>query len=239
MTEVEFQERIALYALGSLEPNEAARVELYLKNNPTAHATYLWYLESVAVLAQAVPSQTPNPSIKAALKKRIRALNQQKLSFLPMHWFGGFGRKLEFARLLLLGLLVAVIGLLFGTDQQQQTIASLHLEMRNIEQLLGSQQTLSFLLQAPGSSAVVGKVFVSQEKKLLLSHSMGILPKQKTWQAWYFKAGVAKPISLGTTSKAHLMIRLPDGATAVAVSEEPVGGSVQPTVVRGIAQLSL
>ena len=239
MTEVDFQEHIALYALGSLEPKEAAQVELYLKNNPSAQATYLWYLESVTLLAQAVPSQIPNLSVKIALKRRIKSFNQHQTTFLPTWWMGIFGRRLEFAPLFSVGLLLVALGLFFYNVQQQQTIASINLEIRQFERFIASDQTLSFKLQAANSTTVVGKVLVSQQKEVLMSHEMGILPSQKTWQAWYFKAGVAQPISLGTTSNSYLLIQLPEGATTLALSEEPLGGSIQPTIVRAVAQISL
>ncbi|MEY4532172.1 MAG: hypothetical protein RLZZ156_2895, partial [Deinococcota bacterium] len=188
MTEVDFQEHIALYALGSLEPKEAAQVELYLKNNPAAQATYLWYLESVTLLAQAVPSQIPNPSVKIALKRRIKSFNQHQTGFLPTRWMGIFGRRLDLAPLFSVGLLLVALGLFFYNVQQQQTIASINLEMRQFERFIASDQTLSFKLQAANSTTVVGKVLVSQQKEVLVSHAMGILPSQKTWQAWYFKA---------------------------------------------------
>lgn len=235
MTEREFQESIALYALGSLEPTEAARVELYLKNNPEAHTAYLWYLESVAILAKSAPQEAAPKGIKAALKRQIQKSSKKKLYFLPS---GFLGRRLELAPPFAFGLAVVAIGLLFSNQQQRQNLQSLQLEMRHVERLLATKQTQTFLLQTPNKTRAVGRVFISPEKEVLVSHTMGILPRHKTWQAWYFRTGQATPISLGTTSEAHLLIRLPDGANAVAVSEEPIGGSSQPTLVRAVAQVS-
>jgi anti-sigma-K factor RskA len=44
---------------------------------------------------------------------------------------------------------------------------------------------------------------------------------------------------LGTASERTVEVSLPEGTTAVAISEEPAGGSPQPTTVVGQGELSL
>jgi anti-sigma-K factor RskA len=228
MTDPDFQELVALCALGALEPAQMARVEAHLKNNPQAQAILFNHLESVALLAQAVPIHAPPPNLKSKLARRIRS--HQKLSFLAPVWFGKSFWTSSVATVFVFGLMLSVVGL-----QHTQTLQA-NRQMRRLEALLAASQTKVFLMQSLSNQAVVGRVFLAADRQLFISHTMG-LEKAKTWQAWYIKKGQSTPISLGTTADSHLLIRLSDDAAVVAVSEEPLGGSKLPTLIRGVAKL--
>lgn len=66
------------------------------------------------------------------------------------------------------------------------------------------------------------------------------LPPDQSYQLWSLDSG--EPVSLGvlgTASERTVEVSLPEGTTAVAISEEPAGGSPQPTTVVGQGELSL
>jgi Anti-sigma-K factor rskA/Putative zinc-finger len=66
------------------------------------------------------------------------------------------------------------------------------------------------------------------------------LDADHTYQLW--STDGAEPVSLGvlgTGSDREVGVTLPEGTTRVAISEEPAGGSIQPTAVVGQGELSL
>jgi anti-sigma-K factor RskA len=66
------------------------------------------------------------------------------------------------------------------------------------------------------------------------------LDPEETYQLWSLDSG--EPVSLGvlgTGSDRTVEVSLPEGTTTVAISEEPAGGSTQPTTVVGQGELSL
>lgn len=66
------------------------------------------------------------------------------------------------------------------------------------------------------------------------------LDADHTYQLW--STDGAEPVSLGvlgTGSDREVEVTLPEGTTRVAISEEPAGGSIQPTTVVGQGELSL
>jgi hypothetical protein len=66
------------------------------------------------------------------------------------------------------------------------------------------------------------------------------LDADHTYQLW--STDGAEPVSLGvlgTASDREVEVTLPEGTTRVAISEEPAGGSSQPTTVVGQGELSL
>jgi anti-sigma-K factor RskA len=66
------------------------------------------------------------------------------------------------------------------------------------------------------------------------------LQPDQSYQLWSLDSG--EPVSLGvlgTGSERTVEVSLPEGTTTVAISEEPAGGSPQPTTVVGQGELSL
>jgi anti-sigma-K factor RskA len=233
MTDAEFEEQIVLYALGVLEPAQTALVEADLHNNPHAQVMVVRWLESVAVLAQSAPIQVPHPSLKSKLAERVKLRKRKKPDFfLPvLVWLArGFSPVAVTTVCALCAVLLVV------NQQHTQALQTNRQQMQRLESLLASSQTKAFLMQAPITQNVVGRVYLANGQ-VLISHSMGVFTGLKTWQVWYIQKGQARPRSLGTTTTAHLMVGLPRDAVVVAISEEPLGGSRQPTLIRGVAKL--
>jgi len=69
----QWQEILAGYALGALEPDEMLAVEEYLAEHPELASTMQRLEESVMGLAYSAPAITPPPDSKAALMARVRA----------------------------------------------------------------------------------------------------------------------------------------------------------------------
>lgn len=69
----QWQEILAGYALGALEPDEMLAVEEYLEDHQELAATVHRLEEAVVGLAYSAPTVTPSPATKAALLDRIHA----------------------------------------------------------------------------------------------------------------------------------------------------------------------
>jgi anti-sigma-K factor RskA len=145
--------------------------------------------------------------------------------------------KLRFVPIAFAAMAAIVVGLLVQNRQLEGTLRLLETSRHHLEFLLSSNQTKTVVLNSADGKTVVGVVLAASDGGVLISHTMGDLSGTKTWQAWYILKGETMPRSLGITNASHLMIHVPVNTHAIAVSEEPAGGSLSPTTVRAIATL--
>jgi len=100
-------------------------------------------------------------------------------------------------------------------------------------QALGHPDTrVVTLVNAQGQ--VVGRALVRPDRQTLLAVDLPPPAGGKVYQAWGLGAG--PPIPLETFSRRVALLRLPPQATALAVSQEPVGGSSSPTQILALPQ---
>ena len=97
-----------------------------------------------------------------------------------------------------------------------------------------------YALFDPGSKKPIGQVVLTKDGRVFFAHELGTIPSGKTWQAWAITKE-SKAISLGVFAGSSITnavnaVKTADIA-ALGVSEEPAGGSSQPTQVRGLAAL--
>jgi anti-sigma-K factor RskA len=145
---------------------------------------------------------------------------------------------MRFLPVALSGMVLAVMaGLLVQNVQLGHNLQTLGSSQATLESLLTSSDTRIAVLNSPDGKRVLGRIFVNDDGQLLIGHTMGRLSGPKTWQAWYILKGETAPRSLGITNEPRLMVHVPSNAQAIAVSEEPVGGSRAPTTIRAIARL--
>ena len=178
-----------------------------------------------AVAAVVEPSSaSPVPIIPSHQSRSRARFGSHRSGFLPVA----------------LGMAAAVIaGLVILNVQTGKRIGALEASEQNLERLLASSTTRTAVLNTPDGKTTIGKVFVGNDGQVLISHSMMKPPSGKTWQAWYILKGETVPRSLGITDASHLLTQLPANVQVVAVSEEPVGGSLVPTTVRAVATFNL
>ena len=182
--------------------------------------------ESVADTVEA--SSTSSISIIPASQSRAKRANRSSL------------RRSRFLPVIFGAMAMAVIaGLVILNVQTGRWIAALEASEQNLERLLASSTTRTSVLNTPDGKTPIGKVFMGNDGQVLISHSMMKPPSGKTWQAWYILKGETVPRSLGITDASHLLTQLPANVQVVAVSEEPVGGSLVPTTVRAVATFNL
>jgi hypothetical protein len=256
----EFDDLIPLHALGALEPDQVRLLEAYLLVNPEARASYVWYLEAVSVLARSVPLEEPPQNLKARMLDRVRQVNVTRAganqapplrtrdlaaeSWLPIiadhtqpRVVQNTFRKRRFLPIAFAAMAAIVAGLFVQNLRLNNSLRALEASRHRLEFLLNSSKTRTLVLKSADGKTVVGVVLSAPDGSVLISHTMGDLSGTKTWQAWYILEGETVPRSLGVTNVSHLMIHVPVNTQAIALSEEPAGGSQSPTTVRAIATL--
>jgi anti-sigma-K factor RskA len=93
-----------------------------------------------------------------------------------------------------------------------------------------------YALFDPGNKKAVGQVVLTKDGRVFFAHELGQIPSGKTWQAWAITKD-SKAVSLGVFAGSSITQTTPINVAAFGLSEEPAGGSNQPTQVRGLAAL--
>ena len=98
-----------------------------------------------------------------------------------------------------------------------------------------------YALFDPSSKKPIGQVVLTKDGRVFFAHELGTIPTGKTWQAWAITKD-SKAVSLGVFAGSSItqstpITIAPINVAAFGVSEEPAGGSSQPTRVRGLAAL--
>ena len=240
-------------------------IEAYLAANPEAQASYVWYLEAVSILARSVPLQEPPAALKSRVLDRIRGLQAGKVDPVesarsepaqvgsaraavpsmssnrsrPRSFGVGWRRsRLPIAFGLTAALAIsAIVGLGLRNNDLSRQLRTLEVSQRSLESLLNSSGTKTVALNSVDGKAGVGLALIGTDGRVLISHTLGKAVVGKTWQAWYILKGETAPRPLETTRNAQLLIRVPANTQVIALSEEPVGGSLVPTTIRAIATL--
>jgi anti-sigma-K factor RskA len=264
MTDTETRELLPLYALNALEPGEAVQVEAFIARNPDAQAELQEFLETTAMLSRGVPQLEPAGELRSKVLEKIRTttqiappastpiLNQPLPLQVPARaasrWLVPFLSTLAIAASLVAVVLsTRVSGLnteLEATRTQNALqISSLQNELTMIRTQNASSVAVvaapgakMYALFDPGSKKAIGQVVLTKDGRVFFAHKLGQTQIGKTWQAWAITKD-SKAVSLGVFAGSSITQSAPINVAAFGVSEEPAGGSNQPTLVRGLASL--
>lgn len=206
-----FLDDLAMLALGSLTPPEAAPLRTHMATCPECAREYARFkaVADVLTLGAVEPDAVPSPE----LRRRVLAI---AIPDRPAPF--AFGAYIAAAAALLLAL---VFGTLYTTTNTR---------VREQNVIIGD-------VTAPAAQhyrVQTGEVIRNGDRIYLALHGLRAPPAGKVFQAWTLPEG-SKRVSPSVTFAAQngiVLIRLPvRGATvgAVAVSIEPAGGSLQPT----------
>lgn len=236
------------YALGALEGTELAELEAHLARNcpvctpGVANARWL-----VSQLAFAAPEQAPPAAARARLMDAVRAEAKparQRSSFPAWAW---------------LPLAAAILFALYTMNQNrklEQDIAQLDASLHSAEAEQHSLQVererytrAMVIMAAPGTQKVELKssapdmpalsAYVHAKMGIVIdAHNVPMPPAGRAFQLWMVpKTGKGAPVSMGMympdkSGNVLTVAGIPSNmvdAAALAVTEEPRGGSVQPT----------
>lgn len=234
MTDHPVDDTLAAFALDALEPDEAAFVARHLAHCGRCRAEVDALREATAALAESVPDAIP----PAGMRERVlaRALAGHRPARAPASW----------ARLALAAsaLLVLGLGYLFQGERRESQELALRLALADsllasrdslLERLLGVDVEIATLAATDVAPAI--RLYWVRDRGELIVAAQRLPPAAtgRTYQLWGIGSD-GRPVGLGTFNTG------PDGRAVVtlavtgearytvgAVTDEPAGGSPQPT----------
>jgi hypothetical protein len=213
------RELLPLYALDALSPAEREQVEAGLNQHPELQAELTGLRAASAELMLALPPE-PLPAgleekvVRRVVSPRLEPVKALEIKPLSLPW-----TRLIAPLAAAAALVVAVWAGTWGWGWFQA---------------LGDPRSQVINLVDSGGNTV-GRALIRSDRKTFLVLSDAPLPSGKVYQAWGI--GQGQPIPLNTFRRKVVVIALPPGANALAVSAEPPGGSAQPTQVLGLPKL--
>ena len=228
-----FQENIAAYALGSLDPGDAAALEAHLETCETCRAELADYRRLSSGLLAALPPRPPSAAVRRSLQKRLAG--QAPRTRPQFNW--------SFGRLAMGAALAALVGLNLLTVSQ---VYSLRREQAELLEQRTSEQTAIAMLAYPTTrtlafeqNGVSGSVLVDKQRNLLAVFAWNLVPAPagKSYQMWlidpkgdrtsggFITPETGYPFVMAVVSSPQPLT----GFTGIGVTLEPVGGSPKPT----------
>lgn len=239
----EYQELVAVYALGNLDDQERQKLESHLASGCDACESALHEARLVADdLVHAIAPVTPSARVRERLLARVRK-DQQPESGSAQRSQRGIWLPLATAASVALttGLALHVLSMRQVIEQERDARFELEEKLAHAQDSVraftsSDIQTVSLAGQGPTPGAKA-RAFVDPENRrlFLYVYDLPAPPAGRTYQLWLIVDGT--PVSVGTfgvdsTGNARLDSEpLPafEGAVTVAVTQEPAGGVPQPT----------
>lgn len=249
--EQEMMELTAAYALGALSPEETRAFESWLATSPAAQREVAEYREvgalmalGAATTAGAIPAaDLRQRAIARATVAKVRQIPAPKVRIQVVAWIG-----LAASLVVAAGLALQQRALRQQLALQTTTIAQLEATLAVREAKLASREAqLNSILDpniqltrmgSPGTPEPVVQLFWNRKSNLLMVHAFQLTPAaaSRAYQLWFIpKNGKPIPsVTFNTEPDGHGLvqqIKVPEGMelTAAALTEEPEGGSPQPT----------
>jgi anti-sigma-K factor RskA len=247
----------AAYALGALPPDEAKAFEAFLATSPETRREVNEYRETAALLALGPGEPRPGPELRTRVQAAIAAVTPVRLDgaraapalraarrspWGPLAWAG-----LAAAVLAVLALAARTRTLSRDLTARDSTIAELERRVDELGQGLFDRDAIlaSILsrdvalvqLTASGNPDPAIQLFWDRARNTALLNATGLKPAPagRTYQLWWIRDGKPVPsvtfdIDPGGSGLVKGVSVPTDGElSAAAVTEEPAGGSQQPT----------
>lgn len=240
------QDLAAAYALGALDATEARDFEALLERDAELAREVAEYREVAALLAHAEPATQPAHGLRARV---LAGTPPRQISPLPVvqprvNWMPwALAASLLFAAWMGAGR--ARLGL--RLDELSARLAARDTALAERDALIASRdRTLDALLSpgvelyqltATGDPVPGVQLFWDRKRNTAIIHSFGVkpLPNDRAYQLWFIQDGkpvpsiTFRPASDGRASVEAIAVPSGAGVTAAAITEEPLGGSPQPT----------
>jgi anti-sigma-K factor RskA len=232
----ELDELLGAFALDAVEPEEAERLEDYLRENPRARAEVEEYRETAAFLASA-GAEAPLGLWDRIAEQIEQPPEGQPAPLLDFRRRGG-PRPVRRRRaqrawswVAAAAAVVAVAGLSVEVVRQQNRLDDLTLAQDALEVSLDpTAQHIDLSSTADGSLAMRLAVRADGET-WIVGESLETQPGDREYQLWVLDSGT--PVSVGVLGRSPEVSKFQFDVTGrqYALSVEPEGGSPQPTEV--------
>lgn len=228
-----FQDNLAAYALGALDPEEAAALEQHLQGCESCRAELASYQRVSSGLLAALPARAPRPAARRSLEKRLagarsRTRPQPRFSLGQL----AFGALLA-ALVVLNGVMVSQVSAL--RTEQAELLAQRQTDATVLAMLAyPTTKTMAF-----DQNGVSGSLLIDQKRELVGVFAWHLTkpPEGKTYQIWlidqqgrrtsggFLQPEAGYPFVTGIVWSPQPLADY----TGIGVTLEPSGGSDQPT----------
>ncbi|MGH9174587.1 MAG: anti-sigma factor [Vicinamibacterales bacterium] len=236
-----FSDDLAAYALGSLEPEDAARLERHLRDCAGCRQALREYDEVMRLLPLGLPPAEPSPGARRELIHRLRVAHDAQRRDSPPGWWPRLRvQALTVVAVVAFVLAGAAVWSQFNRDNGDDAAAI-------VENLRDEPDTRIVALRGSEAApqAVGQLVFQPGESRAgLVVSGLPPLPGDRAYQLWFIQPDDSRidggVFSVDEAGKAIVVIDAPaayDYGWSCGVTEEPAAGSPQPTgrnVLRGV-----
>jgi len=203
-----WSEDLATYMLGALEPGETAEFERHLEGCEHCRAELRWFEPAVQSLPETVERQEPPPRLREALMAEVRA-DVRPAPAKSRRWRLRPAMAFAVAALLI----AVVVGYEIGTSDSGNNGESTVLSAR--------EHGISVKMVREGEGGTLHLANLHQ------------LPSDKVLEAWVRREGTVEAVPAllvpDRRGQAETTIADMSGVDTVMVTEEPQGGSEEPT----------
>jgi anti-sigma-K factor RskA len=245
MTAVTWQETAAAYALNALDPAERTEFEAVLARSEDAQRSVAEFQEVVSLLAYAAPAAEPPASLRTRVLSEaaaVRPIASARRN--PNERRGQTGLWTAYIALAASVTLALLLGNRYVDERSVN--ARLAAVADTLRSTVASRDAIINSLLAPevqtirlsaNVNAAAARMYVNSATRqvVLATFQLAPAPEGRTYQLWGIAKGAA-PVSLGTfnttaNGEGRLVATVPSGLTidVGAITEEPAGGSAQPT----------
>ena len=236
-TDHEWLDLAAPYALGSLTPEERARFEAHLAGCAICRAEIQTHRDVASLLAHAAPEATPSPELRERIlreARKVRPIGSRTAARGPLvPWLAAAA------------CLVLALGAGYAYLRERAAHSDITRLLAAAADTIAARDSLVATLLSPdvGTAALAAtgkppsaRLYWSpaRHRVVVAVFDLAPAPAGRTYQLWAIAQG--KPVSLGifnTSASGRLTAALdvPPGLRfeVSAVTEEPAGGSPQPT----------
>jgi anti-sigma-K factor RskA len=204
-----WSEDLAAYMLGALEPGEAAEFERHLEGCEHCQAEMRWFEPAVQTLPESVERQEPPRSLRENLMAEVRADVRPTKELRP-RWSWSWRPAVAVAAVVLA--IAAVAGYEVGRGGGGEEGAST---------IVSREHGVVVKMVREGGGGTLRLANVQQ------------LPPGKVLEAWVRREGTVEPVPAlfvpDREGRASTTIADISGVDTVMVTEEPQGGSKEPT----------
>ena len=225
---------VGAYALDALGDEERAVVEAHLEGCAACREELAGFAATAAALADAV-AEPPAPATRAAVLAAADVTRQDPPS-LAARRAGASGGAARGARPVLVAAALVLVALVAAGATAWWARADVD-RLEEIEQIATAPDATTVVLTGTGEGAGGGSVRVTASaalgRGLVVADGLAGLPEDRTYQLWVIDDAGPAPVDTfrpDAEGRAELVTATDlTGAAAMGLTEEPAGGSPQPT----------